>query len=137
MESSTGERVQRRRRVAARSLPVTTRLVPRLFARNERVVSLFETDQGPLAVILVGAIFVASMDTVWAGSITPGPREQVRCWDYDANDRSLDRGAEMGRFNMGSTVILLFARDRVHWSQALQPGDYLRMGQRIGALNRA
>ena len=115
--------------------PVTTRLVPRLFARNERVVSLFETEQGPLAVILVGAIFVASMDTVWAGSITPGPRDQVRCWDYGADDQRLDRGAEMGRFNMGSTVILLFAKDRGHWSDDLQPGGHLRMGERIGTLN--
>ena len=115
--------------------PVTTRLVPRLFARNERVVSLFETEQGPLAVILVGAIFVASIDTIWAGSVTPGPRDQVRCWDYGADDKILDRGAEMGRFNMGSTVILLFAKDRGRWSENLQPGDHLRMGQRIGTLH--
>jgi len=117
--------------------PATTRLVPRLFARNERVVSLFETEQGPLAVILVGAIFVASMDTVWAGSITPGPRDQVRCRDYGEDAATkLPRGAEMGRFNMGSTVILLFAKDRARWSDDLQPGGHLRMGERIGILDR-
>lgn len=115
--------------------PVTTRLVPCLFARNERVVSLFETEQGPVAVILVGAIFVSSMDTVWAGSITPGRRDRVRSWDYEGEQAvELDRGAEMGRFNMGSTVVLLFGKDRAGWSGDLAPGGHLRMGQRIGTL---
>ena len=115
--------------------PTTTRLVPRLFARNERVISLFETEQGPLAVILVGAIFVASMDTVWHGNVAPGPR-QMRTWDYPAGSEPvrLARGEEMGRFNMGSTVILLFPEGKVAWSETLVAGAKLRMAEAIGTL---
>ena len=112
--------------------PVTTSLVPRLFARNERVVCLFEGAAGPMAVILVGAIFVGSMDTVWAGQVTPASaREPSRRYGGKSAVR-LEKGAEMGRFNMGSTVILLFPRGRVRWDGSLQPDDQVRMGQRIG-----
>ncbi|MCB2262501.1 MAG: archaetidylserine decarboxylase [Candidatus Thiosymbion ectosymbiont of Robbea hypermnestra] len=112
--------------------PVTTALVPRLFGRNERVLCLFETASGPLALILVGAIFVGSMETRWAGRITPAPGSVP----IPGGDRPirLDRGAEMGRFNMGSTVILLFGPERVVWEPGLEPGAPLRMGQRIGHL---
>ena len=118
--------------------PATARIVPRLFARNERVVSLFESEVGPVAVILVGAIFVASMDTVWAGNLTPGPRH-VRTWDYPDGKQPvrLARGEEMGRFNMGSTVILLFPKDKVAWSETLVPGAHVRMGDAIGSCHPA
>ncbi len=113
----------------------TCRKVPRLFARNERVISLFETDIGPMAVILVGAIFVASIDTVWAGSITP-VHQRVSSWDYPPSGRAkaitLDKGEEMGRFNMGSTVILLFGKDAVEWSEDFTTESTLRVGQAIG-----
>jgi phosphatidylserine decarboxylase len=113
----------------------TTRRVPGLFARNERVICLFETALGPMAVILVGAIFVASIETVWAGVITPVSR-QVRRWDYPADQPQepirLDKGEEMGRFNMGSTVILLFGKDRVDWLEQLEPGQTVRMGRTLG-----
>lgn len=112
--------------------PTTTRLVPRLFARNERVISLFETPCGPMAVILVGAIFVASIDTVWAGTVTPRSARTAPT-DSGAPVR-LMRGAEMGRFNMGSTVILLFPPGRVAWDPHMRPGAKLRMGQRIGRI---
>lgn len=113
--------------------PVTTRIVPRLFSRNERVVCLFETDIGPMAVILVGAIFVASIDTVWAGTVAPAYR-RVHRFDYDASPEpiALERGQEMGRFNMGSTVILLFGRDAVDWLENLKPGMPVRMGEPLG-----
>ncbi len=113
--------------------PVTTRLVPRLFARNERVVCLFDTDIGPMAVILVGAIFVASIDTVWAGTVAPAYR-RVRRVDYDGKPEpvSLQRGEEMGRFNMGSTVVLLFGPNAVEWLESLQPGVPVRMGESLG-----
>ncbi len=115
--------------------PTTTRLVPQLFARNERVVCLFETPAGPMAVILVGAIFVASIDTVWAGTVTPAGR-RIGSWQYGGTERpvALERGAEMGRFNMGSTVMLLFGPNRVDWDPRMQPGATLRMGERIGLL---
>lgn len=113
--------------------PVTTRSVPRLFARNERVLCLFDGPAGPMAVILVGAIFVGGIETVWADEITPrrGPPPTVH---YDADAVHLDRGAELGRFNMGSTVILLFPPGRVAWDAQLGPGSRLRMGERLGEI---
>jgi phosphatidylserine decarboxylase len=109
--------------------------VPRLFARNERVICLFETDFGPMAMILVGAIFVSSIETVWAGTITP-KRQRVNSWDYEPSPSpatiELEKGEEMGRFNMGSTVILLFGQDAMDWREELTAGSTVRMGQTIG-----
>jgi phosphatidylserine decarboxylase len=113
--------------------PVTTSLVPRLFARNERVVCLFEGAAGPMAVILVGAIFVGSMETVWEGQVTPTGGNPSQYYEGKEAIR-LTKGAEMGRFNMGSTVILVFPRNRVELDPDLKPGDGLRMGQRIGRI---
>ena len=112
----------------------TTRAVPRLFARNERIVNCFDTAAGPVAVILVGAIFVGSMDTIWAGPVAPATRRTTR-WYYTDRDRpsvTLSKGDELGRFNMGSTVILLFARDRATWTGQLAPGRHVRFGEHIG-----
>jgi phosphatidylserine decarboxylase len=117
--------------------PSTTRNIPRLFSRNERVVNLFDTDAGPMALIMVGAIFVSSMDTVWAGTVTPKYR-RVSSWDYGRKSTAaikLQRGAEMGRFNMGSTVILLFGKDAVELAAELQPEAKVQMGQQIGAIS--
>lgn len=115
----------------------TCRQVPRLFARNERVISLFETAAGPMAMILVGAIFVSSIETVWAGTITPS-RLRVSSWDYAPKQQpaavELDKGEEMGRFNMGSTVILLFAKDAVEWFEDFAPGSAVKMGSAIANL---
>lgn len=111
--------------------PPTTRAVPRLFARNERVVCLFDTDAGPLALVMVGAMNVASIETVWAGEVTPPARREVRAWDYRPGEVKLEKGAEMGRFNMGSTVILLFAKDRIRWESGYGPGSAVRMGRRL------
>jgi phosphatidylserine decarboxylase len=105
--------------------------VPRLFARNERVVALFDTDLGPMAVVLVGAIFVASIETVWHGVVTPPAGTAIRTWRYPENPPALARGAELGRFNMGSTVIVLFGKDAVDWAD-LVPGQIVRMGQVLG-----
>ncbi|MHB8472851.1 MAG: archaetidylserine decarboxylase [Gammaproteobacteria bacterium] len=112
--------------------PYTTRAIPRLFARNERVVSIFDTAAGPMAVVLVGALFVASIETVWAGMVTPPRRRGIRVWDYRNEARTLQRGAELGRFNMGSTAIVLFGRGRIHWDTAMQPDAPVQMGQRLG-----
>ena len=112
----------------------TTRSVPGLFARNERVISVFQTAAGLLAVIMVGAIFVGSMETVWAGQITPAPVRERRQWDYLVPGREvrLDRGVELGRFNMGSTVILLFEPGKIEWQDRLQADTAVVMGQAIG-----
>jgi phosphatidylserine decarboxylase len=112
----------------------TTRTIPRLFARNERLVSLFDTEAGAMAVVLVGAINVAAIETVWSGLVTPPQRPGIEVEDCQTLDIELQRGAEIGRFNMGSTVILLFGKDRVRWLQGLQAEQPLQMGQRLGEL---
>ncbi len=114
--------------------PHTVRSIPRLFARNERLVAVFDTEVGPMAVILVGAINVAAIETVWSGLVTPPQRPRVETRDWSAQGIHLERGAEMGRFNMGSTVILLFARESVDWSAQVDAEQDLRMGQAIGSL---
>ncbi|MGI9319787.1 MAG: archaetidylserine decarboxylase, partial [Thiogranum sp.] len=114
--------------------PHTTRTIPRLFARNERLVSIFDTDAGAMAMVLVGAINVAAIETVWSGLVTPPPRSGIEAEDHRQSAIELPRGAEMGRFNMGSTVILLFGKDRIHWLQGLQAGQALQMGQQLGSL---
>lgn len=112
----------------------TTQLVPELFARNERVICIFDTLAGPMAVILVGAIFVGSMETIWHGEVrAPGNAPTV--WHYrDQQAVTIDKGAELGRFNMGSTVILLFPPGQAHWEGTLLPGVEVRMGEAIGSL---
>lgn len=117
--------------------PSTTRVVPALFSRNERVINIFDTVSGPMAVIMVGAIFVASMDTVWAGTVAPASR-RITHWDYSGTPPTpvqLQKGDELGRFNMGSTVILLFPKDKADWNESLVPGSRVRMGELIGNLS--
>ncbi len=114
--------------------PATVRAVPRLFARNERVICYFDTVLGPMALILVGALFVGSMETVWHGQITPPHGGQLCYWKYENQDRTLYKGVEMGRFNMGSTVILLFPENRVQWSEQIAADDSVRMGQYLAGL---
>ena len=113
----------------------TARLVPRIFARNERVIAIFETRFGPMAVILVGAIFVGSMETVWAGQITPPYGHDMQHWRYPEtgeNSVSLERGAEMGRFNMGSTVILVLPRGAAEWQDQMKVGQPVVVGEPLG-----
>lgn len=116
--------------------PSTARSVNGLFARNERVVAGYSTEAGPMAMILVGAIFVSSMETVWAGTITPPRGKNLRQWSYDKQEQTLFAKAdEMGRFNMGSTVILLFPKDSIHWEDKLVCGTKIQMGEKIGEMS--
>lgn len=108
----------------------TVGVVSNLFARNERVVCLFSTALGPVAVILVGAIFVGSIETVWAGCITPPYLSKPQHWYY-TEGITLHQGAEMGRFNMGSTVILLVGNEKVHWLPTLIPKNKVLVGQAL------
>ncbi|HMD75289.1 MAG TPA: archaetidylserine decarboxylase [Steroidobacteraceae bacterium] len=110
----------------------TAACVPRLFARNERVLTLFESAAGQFALVLVGALNVGSMATVWAGDITPAKRRALTRLPH--TQLSLAKGAELGRFNMGSTVILLFEKNRVGWDPALRCGSVLRLGASIGSV---
>lgn len=114
--------------------PHTVRRVPRLFARNERLIACFDTPAGPMALILVGALFVACIETVWSGIVTPPHQRKVRREDLTAQPSPirLPRGQEMGRFNMGSTVIILFSQGTVRWLDHLQPGTAVRMGETLG-----
>lgn len=112
--------------------PHTVRTIPRLFSRNERVATVFETEHGPLAVILVGAICVASIETVWAGVVTPPRGRRLRCWRYPPQQHRLARGEELGRFNMGSTVIVLFGPGQMRWCEDLTAEQPVRMGQALG-----
>jgi len=117
--------------------PHTTRAIPGLFTRNERLCAMFDTAAGPMAMILVGAIFVSCIETVWEGVVNPAPGRAlaVRHFpDSGAYPVELQRGEEMGRFNMGSTVILLYGRDRVDWLDHLQPGGTVRLGDVLGRI---
>ncbi|WP_372873585.1 archaetidylserine decarboxylase [Pseudomonas sp.] len=112
----------------------TAENVPELFARNERVVCLFDTERGPMAVVLVGAMIVASIETVWAGLVTP-PKRQLKTFRYDEAARApivLEQGAELGRFKLGSTAIVLFGPDQVNWAPTLSANSSVQMGQSIG-----
>ncbi len=112
----------------------TTAVVDNLFGRNERVVAIFDTPAGPMALILVGAIFVASIETVWHGVITPPTRPAPQTWMY-GNQRpvELKKGEEMGRFNMGSTMIVVFGQNSVEWSHLMKEGQTVRIGESIGS----
>ena len=110
--------------------PHTVRTVSGLFARNERVVCLFDTDAGKLAMILVGAINVAAIETVWAGLITPPNSKSIIHLDYDEH-RQFNKGDAMGRFNMGSTVILLLENAQ-DWKATLAEGSPVQLGEMIG-----
>jgi phosphatidylserine decarboxylase len=112
----------------------TARMVPGLFARNERVAAIFDTAAGPMAMVLVGAVFVGSIETVWSGMVTPPAGRVVRRWRYDGKEQPvhLARGDEMGRFNMGSTVIVLFGPHALDWAESIQADAPVRMGQRLG-----
>lgn len=115
--------------------PHTTRAIPGLFSRNERLVTVFETPAGPMAMVLVGAIFVSCMETVWDGVVNPSLGMALETRHFGTAgypDVKLERGAEAGRFNMGSTVILVYGPGRVNWSDDLRPGLPVTMGQELG-----
>ncbi|MBP6723801.1 MAG: phosphatidylserine decarboxylase [Halioglobus sp.] len=112
---------------------VTAESVPRLFARNERLVCYFDTAAGPMAMILVGAMVVAGIETVWSGQVAPPTSEPV-LRDYVAVPRVIElaQGEEMGRFKLGSTVILLFGKDAVEFDPTYVAGAATRLGESLG-----
>lgn len=111
--------------------PLTAQNVPNLFARNERVVAIFDTEIGPLAMVLVGATIVASIETIWAGTVTPPAGKDVFSWNYPTtgdNAITLKKGEEMGRFKLGSTVILAWGANQAEILADQQPETVTRMG---------
>lgn len=111
--------------------PTTARGVPGLFARNERVVCEFDTPHGPLALVLVGATIVGSMATVWHGVVNPPRSGDIRVWRYDDQAIMLRKGEEMGRFLLGSTVVLLFPRDTLRFNSDWAPARPVRLGEKM------
>jgi len=109
--------------------PTTARGVPGLFARNERVVCVFDGEHGPFVLVLVGATIVGSMATVWHGTVNPPRPGTLRRWNYPEGDVRLARGAEMGRFLLGSTVVLLFPPGPLSFNPAWAPAGAIRMGE--------
>ena len=112
--------------------PTTARGVPGLFARNERVVCLFDTARGPFVLVLVGATIVGSMATVWHGVVNPPRQGEIKRWDYADKLVDLPKGAEMGRFLLGSTVVLLWPKGTLKFNPEWAPGGAVRMGQVMG-----
>ncbi len=118
--------------------PLTARNVPNLFARNERVVAIFDTEIGPMALVLVGATIVASIETVWAGTITPPAGKRITRWQYPAEGEQaihLEKGEEMGRFKLGSTTVCCFPANTMDFTEGDVPGTITRLGKPYGYLN--
>lgn len=115
--------------------PFLAEHIPNLFARNERLICVFDTDFGRMVQILVGATVTASISTVWAGIINPPRPQQIKTWDYPSGGAGavrLEKGAEMGAFRLGSTVINLFEGQRVDLAAHLQAGVPVKMGEVLG-----
>ncbi len=112
--------------------PTTARVVPGLFARNERVVCVFDSSFGPFVMVLVGATIVGSMATVWHGVVNPPRSGAMREWRYDGERIALQRGTEMGRFLLGSTVVLLFPKGAIGFNPAWSPAGSILMGEAMG-----
>lgn len=114
----------------------TARAVPRVFARNERLICDFDTPIGRMAVVSIGALFVGSIETVHCGEVNPPPRGRKRPVAIpEGIGRAFAKGEELGRFNMGSTVVLLFQSGRVRWDSRLTPQTQVRLGQPIARVN--
>jgi len=116
--------------------PATARGVPGLFARNERVVCVFESERGPFVLVLVGATIVGSMATVWHGVVNPPRTKEVREWRYTDDGQppvELAQGDEMGRFLLGSTVVMLFPKGPCHFNPDWAPGAAVRLGEMMAS----
>ncbi|WP_404363944.1 archaetidylserine decarboxylase [Marinobacter sp.] len=113
--------------------PMTAANVPNLFARNERVVAIFDTEFGPMAMVMVGAMIVGSVETRWAGIVAPGKREvSATSYDTETDPIRYKKGEEMGRFRLGSTVILVFPKDVAKWDPSMDAARNLRLGEALG-----
>jgi phosphatidylserine decarboxylase len=113
--------------------PATALAVPGLFARNERVVCVFDTARGPFVLTLVGATIVGSMATAWHGVVNPPRSAEIREWKYVAGEVELKQGDEMGRFLLGSTVVMLWPRDALRFNDGWHPAAPVRMGEMMAS----
>jgi phosphatidylserine decarboxylase len=117
--------------------PATAQAVPGLFARNERVVCVFDTSHGPLVNVLVGATIVGSMATVWHGVVNPPRSPDVREWHYKPGEVALKKGDEMARFLLGSTVVMLWPKDTISFNETWSPALGVCFGEAMGAIRRS
>ena len=116
--------------------PTTAAQVPNLFARNERVACIFDTDAGPMAMVLVGAMIVGSMETTWAGVVAPGGGDvSTSSYRQLANPIRFEKGEEMGRFRLGSTVIIVMPKGKVSWENNQKAEKTVRLGEALGILS--
>lgn len=113
--------------------PTTARGVPGLFARNERVVCVFDSPAGEFVLVLVGATIVGSMQTAWHGIVNPPRTKEVREWDYSTQNITLKKGEEMGRFLLGSTVVMLFQAQSMQFNSKWTPTAKVKLGEVMGA----
>jgi phosphatidylserine decarboxylase len=111
---------------------VTASNVPRVFSRNERVAAIFETDIGPMAIVLVGAMIVAGIETVWDGQLAPMGSREIETSLYPYQNIRLEKGEEMGRFKLGSTAVILFASNKIRWEPQFVAGTTTRVGVKMG-----
>lgn len=107
--------------------PSSVKNVPGLFARNERVICIFETDIGKVALIAVGAMIVGSIAMKWHGIVAPQEKRDIQTWHYDAQSIQFDRGDEVGHFRLGSTVIVLTEKDKLKWDSVVSPESLLKL----------
>ena len=114
--------------------PFTVKTLNGIFARNERVIALFESKFGKMAMVLVGAINVAAIETVWDGLVTPPAGKTISYKKYEKENICLNKAEEMGCFNMGSTVILLYTKNKMDWVKELKAEDAVQLGQEIGQI---
>lgn len=109
--------------------PLTAQNVPNLFARNERAVAIFSTAVGPMAMVLVGATIVGSIETVWEGTLKAQKNKELQYWDYQDQEIVIEKGDEMGRFKLGSTIVALFPKDSIEFNEQLEPSSVMRLGK--------
>ena len=118
--------------------PYATRVIPRLYTKNERVISIFDTEHGPTAVVMVGAVNVSAIEMVWHGLVSPSSLAlSYHRYDEDISPHpvvELDKGAEMGRFNIGSTVVLLINNESLNWNPLHQPGSEVKVGCEMASI---
>jgi phosphatidylserine decarboxylase len=118
--------------------PTTARVVPKLFARNERLVISFSTKVGPMMMVMVGATIVGAIGTCWHGDVKRSKQNILFDYSQATMNKALGQGDEMGYFKLGSTVILLFANgEQVHWQEHLKAGSAIRFGEALGTIAAA
>ena len=114
--------------------PLTVDNVPDLFARNERLITIFQTALGKMALIFVGATLVAGIHTVFQGAVTPCKKRKIQYWNYEDKNLVFEKGQELGHFQFGSTVILLFPKQSIEWSTHLHETSPVQLGQMIAKI---